>query len=61
MTGYGWGGGDGKDNSCKIGKPFSYDNEFESLPVKSFLTWTFDGEFICVVPWVVCYTAVFSV
>ena len=37
------------------------DNKFESLPVKSFLTWTFDGEFICVVPWVVCYTAVFSV
>ena len=53
--------GDGKDNSSKIGKPFSYDNEFESLPVKSLLTWTFDGEFICVVPWVVCYTAVFSV
>ena len=44
--------GDGKDNSSKIGKPFSYDNEFESLPVKSLLTWTFDGEFICVVPWI---------
>ena len=54
-------GGDVKDNSCKIGKPFSCDNEFESLPCKIFFAWTFDGEFICVAPWVVRYTAVFSV